>query len=510
MKKTNNRITTGWAGMFILALMAAITLLSCNDDDNGNGMPVIHYVRVTDPALADSTFTDVNPGTMIAVIGENLSGVKEVYVNGQEISFNTNYNTNTSLIITIPSDEDFLLAGPNPEIPSELRIVTHHGTATYSLHVLSPGPVISTISALYPIRPGDEISLVGEHFYEIKRLYFTEDSINVTQVITDYQISEDFERLTFNVPDKLMAGGYIIMECYTSDACIEFIPEGPQAAITGISSTMPIVGSEVVIRGKNLINVSRINVNGEFNILQADITSSPAYDEVSFIMPQKPTRPGTITLTTISGTVEVPGTFYPMDHVVLDWDNIGSYSWGGYSQVWPAATEEDAPYISDGNYSGIVGTITPDEKWWWGQTVNTTVWPSTSVIPANTLASELELQFECYITETFDGPVLQIQLAGNFNAALTNYVPVSALTGEMEIGKWMQCSIPLASLIEESTWETFLNRVNPPDEDGNIPATNQLGIYITSPNCTSDEYVEMYVDNFRIVPIQQSIQQPNN
>lgn len=506
MRNICNQIRTRWAGMFIFALITIITTQSCNDDEDGKGMPVIHYLRVTNPELADSTFTDVNPGTMIAVIGENLSGVKEVYVNSQEISFNSNYNTNTSLIITIPADENFLLAGPNPEIPSELRIVTNHGIATHPMHVLSPGPVISSISAFYPIEPGDEISLVGEHFYEIKRLYFTEDSINVTQVITDYQISEDFERLTFNVPDKLMAGGYIIMECYTSDACIEFIPEGPQAVITGISSTMPIAGSEVVIRGKNLINVSRININGEFNILQTDITTSPAYDEVSFILPQKPTRPGTLSLTTISGTVEMPGIFYPTDNIVLDWDNAGSYIWGGYSQVWPAANGEEVPYISDGNYSGIVGTLTPNEKYWWGQTVNSTVWPSADIIPTGTPVSELELQFECYITEALDGPVLQIQLGGNFDASLQNYVPVSSLTGEMEIGKWMQCSVPLTSLIEENTWGSFLNRTNPPGEDGSIPSINQLGIYITSPNCTSNEYIEIYVDNFRIIPIQQ----PNN
>ena len=70
-------------------ILFAFTTTSCkNNEGDGNGTPVIKYIRLTDPALADSTFTDVNPGTMIAVIGENLSGVMEVYINGQEISFN--------------------------------------------------------------------------------------------------------------------------------------------------------------------------------------------------------------------------------------------------------------------------------------------------------------------------------------------------------------------------------------------------------------------------------------
>lgn len=101
----------------MLTIFFAFTTTSCkNNEGDGNGTPVIKYIRLTDPALADSTFTDVNPGTMIAVIGENLSGVMEVYINGQEISFNSTYSTPTSLIISVPYDEDFKLSGPNPEL----------------------------------------------------------------------------------------------------------------------------------------------------------------------------------------------------------------------------------------------------------------------------------------------------------------------------------------------------------------------------------------------------------
>lgn len=166
---------------------------SCKDNEGNDGIPVIKYLRVTDPTLADSTFTDVNPGTMITVIGENLGGVTEVYINNQKISFNSTYSTPTSLIITVPYDEDFKLSGPNPELPSELRVVTNHGIAVYPLHVLSPGPGITRIAATYPLKPGSQATLIGTNFYEIQRIYFTTDSINVTQEITDYQISNDFK-----------------------------------------------------------------------------------------------------------------------------------------------------------------------------------------------------------------------------------------------------------------------------------------------------------------------------
>lgn len=506
MRKLKNMLT-GKAGCLalLLSVLASIVLTpSCKEEGGAAGAPVIRGLRVTNPELADSTFTDVSPGSMIVVMGENLSGVKEVYVNNQEISFNSTYNTSTSLIITIPADEDFQLSGPNPEIPSELRIVTGHGIATYPLHVLSPGPVLAAISAFYPIEPGDEISLVGENFYEIRRIYFTRDSVNVTEQITDYTVSPDYEEVTFTVPDKVNEPGWIIMECYTSDASIELVPEGPEAEFTGISSTMPLPGSEVRIWGKNLIDVSRININGEIDIYAEDIEVSQYYDEVTFTMPrQVPTKSGTLTVTTISGDYKMPEKFYPREYVVLDWDNVGSFSWGGYSQVYEQASGEEAPYTSDGKYSGIVGTITYAERYWWGQTINATVWPGDDVIPADTPVSRLELQFECYVTERLNGPVLQIMMGGNYGAALQNYVPVSVLTGETEIGEWMQCSVPLTSLMEEETWGDFCKRVNEPGENGEIPANNQLGVLVTYPTAVANSaaYVEIYFDNFRVVPV---------
>lgn len=123
---------------FLLAFCGLYVMASCQDDE-GSGIPVIHYLRVTDPALADSTFTDVNPGAMIVVVGENLDGVQKVFINDQEVSFNSNYNTSTSLILTVPAELE--LTGANPELKGELRIVTSHGTAVFAMHVLSPAPV---------------------------------------------------------------------------------------------------------------------------------------------------------------------------------------------------------------------------------------------------------------------------------------------------------------------------------------------------------------------------------
>ncbi len=56
----------------LFANIALLSLVSCSDDDNGGGQPVIERVRTTDPALADSTFTDAMVGQMILIEGSNL------------------------------------------------------------------------------------------------------------------------------------------------------------------------------------------------------------------------------------------------------------------------------------------------------------------------------------------------------------------------------------------------------------------------------------------------------
>lgn len=486
-------IHKGWPVVFLLAILTLSTVASCKDDDGGNNLPVIHYLRLTDPVLADSTFTDVEPGTMLAVIGENLDGVIEVYINNQKISFNSTYSTPTSLIITVPYDEDFKLTSTNPELQAELRIVTNHGTATFPMHVLSPGPNIFFVSAFYPIESGDEVTLMGQNFYEIKRIYFSKDSVEVTMPITDYQVSNDYEQITFNMPDKLKEGGYIFVDCYTDEASIEFVPTGPKPAITGISSTMPMPGTEVTIVGKNFINVSNVNINGEFDIPKEDLEISEAMNAITFTMPEAPEHSGNIRVTAIGGTAELEG-FYPREHIVLDFDDRGSRSWGDNSDTWTTDGTTD-PFIADRNYSGIKGTISANNSWW-GQIVTTTFWPGNDIISDDTPISELELQFECYVTKLFDGPVLEIQIGGNFDASLKDYVPVSSFTGKTETAEWMQCSIPLESLVAEATWKEFTSRVNENPQDANT----QLGIYVRNPSNKNDVSVEFYVDNFRIVP----------
>lgn len=480
-----------------LLILPFLTVVSCQNDDD-NAIPVIHYIRVTDPAKADSTFTDVNPGTMIVVVGEHLGGTQKVYINDQEVSFNRNYVTSTSIILTVPSELE--LTGANSELKGEIRVETDYGVAVYSMHVLSPAPFITRISATYPIETGDKLTVIGGNFYEIQSIYFSiekpsddgERPANI-QEITDYELTNNYGRITLTVPANVIEQGYLVVECYTSSAVIEFKTTIPEPVVSGISSTMPIVGSLVTIKGQNFIQLSNVNVNGEFDIPAADITVSDDCDELSFILPQAPTHSGKISITAGGGTGELSAVFYPLENVILNYDGIGWYSWGDNNRS-VVADGSSAPFVSDGTCYGIVGTISA-WSYWWGQCCNgISSWPALTLIPGETPIIDLALQFECFVKEMDTGAVFQISLgAYNSNGGIENYLPIDSFTGKLETGKWMQCSIPLSQLplnsAVETTYQEFFNN----------RTIHELNIYATNPSENADVNVEVYFDNFRIV-----------
>lgn len=476
--------------LVLLTILFACNLFTACNDDEGSGIPVIHHIRVVDPEKADSTFTDVNPGTMIVVIGENLTDVKKVFVNDQQVSFNTNYGTSTNLILTVPVD--LKLTGANPELKGELRIETSHGIATYSMHVLSPAPYITRVATTFPVEAGTPLRIIGGNFYEIQRVYFTtaEDDITDAPVaveVTDYTVSKDFDEISFIAPAGLIDEGSLVVECYTAATFTPFRRTALPPTISKVSSMMPITGSTVTVLGQNFMDIASITM-GNRSVDLSTVTISDANDMITFTMPRAPKGTCSLAVTTMGGTAEVTG-FYPLENVVLNYDNIGNFVWGG--QAAPATADGTAaPFFSDGQCYRMSGEL-PAWSYWWGQLQNSAVWSiDAAFLPASTPTSELTLQFECFVAlEYGEGPVFRIYLKGNEARNYTDYRPVSDLTGQIEVGQWMQCSIPLSSLVDEATWGEFQRR------DG-----DELAIQMTNPSGNGPFNLEFYFDNFRVVP----------
>src|SRR5690242_15272700 len=89
----------------ITFFMMCIGILSCTKKDNlpNNGEPRISYVRLTDPATADSLLVEAGQGVLIAIVGENLGDAREIWFNDQKASLTQPYITPTVVLVSVPS-----------------------------------------------------------------------------------------------------------------------------------------------------------------------------------------------------------------------------------------------------------------------------------------------------------------------------------------------------------------------------------------------------------------------
>jgi hypothetical protein len=470
----------------------AVAFASCEDNGNDGGIPEIQYVRITDPAKADSTFTQAYAGQMIVIVGKNLQNAQKVFINDQEIAVNANYNTATNIILTIPTEEDgFVLTYLDPTLKSEIRVETDHGTALYNFLVCYPNPAITAIDAEnYPTPTGDIIEVSGNNFVDIQKVYFTnidpanpdEASETETQiVISNYDIDNHRylnatgsyvteSLLTFALPDLPRVAdnyfGYLVIECKAGITYLRFSTL-PKPSITNISSDMPVPGEKVTINGMYFIDIEYIDINdGEIRILSEDISYTRT--SITFNMPAKPSSAGNLKVVAYSGEGIVEN-FYPYNNLLLDFDTKG------YNLNWdPSATYQEAdgvtpPFVSDGNYALIKAT---DNGWnWWGTMIywsanvneagdgagdESFILPSYDLIPENTPAEKVYLAYECYNTNAFNGSCFihyQLQTAGGADLAYENFdwgtnLPADAVLpgydGQQLLNTWYMVMIPMS------------------------------------------------------------------
>ncbi len=139
---------------------AAMSFTSCSEDyirDHGNGKPaVIDYVRVCDPAKADSAIYEAQMLSIIAIVGSNLQSVKTILFGETEAALNTSLVCSHAIIVTIP----FSLK------PSyNMRLITADYKITdYPFHAFIPAPALDGMLCEY-VADGETAVIKGNYFY---------------------------------------------------------------------------------------------------------------------------------------------------------------------------------------------------------------------------------------------------------------------------------------------------------------------------------------------------------
>lgn len=167
MHKNMERIFKYIIPVVLAALLSGLCLTSCESDDGLSADPVIHYIRVTDPAKADSLLVKANMGNLIAIIGENLGNVVEVWFNDLEATLVSTYITNRSIIVNVPNL-------PPQEINNKITLVTKDGRSfQFDFTVTVPPPVLRSILCEY-VPDGGIVVLKGDFFFE-PEVFFTDN-----------------------------------------------------------------------------------------------------------------------------------------------------------------------------------------------------------------------------------------------------------------------------------------------------------------------------------------------
>src|SRR5688572_24293325 len=127
MKNRNKYL---WPVLLLVALVS-LNLVSCQDDEEA--MPSVTNIRVI---AKDSSIVGGEFGLPIAIQGNNLTSVVEVWFNDVKAELNPVYVTNTNILIFVTDD------GPS-EVTNTITLVTGSGNRiTADFQTILPPPQI--------------------------------------------------------------------------------------------------------------------------------------------------------------------------------------------------------------------------------------------------------------------------------------------------------------------------------------------------------------------------------
>jgi hypothetical protein len=182
--------------VFLLITAGAIQI-GCKKESNP--APTIKAVRLLDSTHRDSTFTQALPGTAIILEGAGFSGLQHVYFNNMDAPFNAALLSDNNILIRIPSNAPTQATDPN--VPSQIKVVTSHGQATYAFTLDAPPPVITAMSNENALA-GETVTLTGSNFYLVKQVIFPGNI-----AVTNFTATPDGTQITVTVPSGITSGG---------------------------------------------------------------------------------------------------------------------------------------------------------------------------------------------------------------------------------------------------------------------------------------------------------------
>jgi hypothetical protein len=442
-----------YSSLFFCMAVALMMLSACSKEKMG--APLITSVRNYAPSPNDTIVKTINTGQWVALEGQNLSGVSQVYFGSIPATINSALFAQGSLVVQVPDI-------PFPSVPggklNQVTVVSETGTFTYTINITGP-PIISYVKS-YQALPNDTIALA----------IFPDEKINIrgynlknATSIKFQGVAADLSSVVYTdtsvivkVPADLSGGDATLANTITYTTAIgtgSFSIQiiGPPI-ITSISSENPATGDSVYLYGNNFFSIQSLNFAGSAIssfVASADGTS------VGFIAPSL-TQSGPVKITTQAGTFT---TAFNANDVTsgaisnFEWSGVFHWDWWGGANLesgdpasgWP-------PYNAafPGNSSLYLTLKSNALDAGGGDEFSTAIRiGGVQWLPAANLgdpANSWALKFEIYVPSAWNGGTLSIKSSNNnYRARFEPWQISQSSTAAWSTKGWRTVTIPLSS-----------------------------------------------------------------
>ena len=489
--------------MRIIAFLIIITGLVISCKKNDSGTPVINAVRTVDPKTKDSLFAKAIPGTLIVIQGNNFGGLQAVFFNDTSAYFNPSYATDNNIIIRIPASAQ--TAATDPKVPSTIKVVTSHGTATYSFTLYLPPPIITSLSF---DNTGKVVYINGSNFQGVNKITFPVPGNNTALSFT---VDKTFTQIIAEIPPGSPSKDSLRVFATFGTGAYSY---PPPMTITSVTNENATGGTIITINGTNFVGINQVIFPGNIPGTNLQVIS---VTQLKVTVPSGITVSDSLRIKGVLGTAASPQLYasyitHPSPSYLSTFDqqyatdNTGFVGWtGGYADQataatnYPAATGGVAILLQGSPMSANAGPTSQGNPGL--LQLNPTPWVSNT----NQSITDYSLKFEYFVKSTWSAGAIWIAIGGwyGWSSYTARFAPwETAPGGKLQPSGWQTATIPLTEFHKGNEfWQTSYKTSGAIATKFSDFPTTEIAFLIANdlPAAVPANSINIAIDNVRIV-----------
>ena len=358
------------------------------------------------------------------------------------------YATGTHIIVTIPSGAP--TAAASAHVPSLIRLITDHGTGTYTFTLYLPPPVISSITL---DNSATIVTINGSNLQGVRKITFP---VTGNDTALSYTVNKTFTQIIAAIPAGVAFTDSLRVYCTYGVASF---PYPPPMTVSSVSNENALAGTTLTVTGTNLIGINKVIFPGG---IEGTDLKSVSVTELTVTVPAGITAPDSLRLDGVLGMATAPQLFdsyltHPSPGYLSTFetqnttDNTGFLGWtGSYASPatnYPNATGS-ATFFNQG--SPMPANTAPGSQ---GNAsfiqLNDVPWVANTGIPV----AGYSLKFELYVAKPWSAGALWIMMGDwyQWHDYLARYAPWESTGGNaFQPSGWITVTIPLTQFLTMS------------------------------------------------------------